>query len=372
MVNLQRDNLLGIANSLNEAVFNQNTWGNALQHMANCFGGSFATFEIFNKRTGQHAQHLDSSDIQIREEYVSHYMPLNPRIAFGNLPDAPNVMHDHLFMGENDMDRCEFYADFLSEFDLRYFLALKVFESKEEFGVFTIQKNASSGGATYDEIHAIQHLAPFLQNIAKFQIGQGPLFQRLNDLECLLELDDKGVLFLDELGSVTELNSSATNILMANDGLFYSNGKLTCADEKARKKLEFALLKVEEEISLNNPGNDVLVPRPSGLPPYQLRVQSVGKNIETLSISGRTAFLVLIKDPVLERSIALSELVDGLGLTLAEASVALSIAKGQTAHDIALYTGVSIPTVRTHIQRVMQKMSVNKQADIVRTLAQYL
>lgn len=371
MVNLQRDNLLGIANSLNEAVFNQNMWGDALQHMADCFGGSFATFEIFNKQTGLHSQHFDSSDIEIRDEYLSHYMPLNPRIAFGNLPDTPSVMHDHLFMGENDMDRCEFYADFLSEFDLRYFLAVKAFESKDEFGVFTIQKSASGGGATNDEIHAIHNLAPFLNNIAKFQLQQGSLFRRLNDLECLLEADDKGVLFLDKFGSITELNSIATNIMTTNDGIYCSNGKLVCSDGKASKKLESALSKVDQDFVLNNPGYDVLVPRPSGLPPYQLRVQSLENRIEYLSNNRRTTFLVFIKDPALECSIGVNELVDGFGLTLAEASVALSIAKGRTAHNIARDTGVSMATVRTHIQRIMQKMSANKQADIVRILSRY-
>lgn len=371
MASPRLDNLLDIAFSLNEAVLSQNMWGHALQGMADAFGGSFATFEIINKKTGRHLQHLDSSNVEIQSEYINHYMPLNPRVAFGGRPDSPIVLHDRLFIAERDMDRHEFYADFLRPFDLRYFLSLKAYETKDDIGVFTIQKHAAGGAATDSDISAIGHLAPILRNVAKFQVQQGQLFQRLNCLEELLNINEKGVVFLDEFGHINELNLAASKILALRDGLSYSDGKVSCPDTKAGKKLNQSLSQHGQNTLRGNQGCDILIPRRSGLPPYHVRVQNISKRNQDFAISQST-FLLIITDPSNVRSLEIQELCDGFGFSLAEANVALAISTGSTASEIAHDFGVSVSTIRTHIQHVMQKMSVNKQVDIARVITKYL
>ena len=63
------DDLLNISLGLSEAVLSQNKWPNALRDLADGFGGSFATFEVIDKKTGVHIEHQDSSDLEIQAKY---------------------------------------------------------------------------------------------------------------------------------------------------------------------------------------------------------------------------------------------------------------------------------------------------------------
>lgn len=371
MASPKLDDLVDIAFSFNEAVLHQDMWEDTLQRMANTFGGSFATFEWIDKRTGRHIQHLDSSEIEIKDEYLNYYMPINPRIAFGNRAGSPDIMHDNIFMAEQEMDRHEFYSDFLNAFDLRYFLAFKAYETKNEVGLFSIQKSTSNGAAHEDELRALTHLAPSLRRVANLQVQHGKAFARMQDMEDVLEASDNGVVLLDEFGQINEMNAEAIRILKENDGLLYKNGRLNCADLKTDKKLHDALSFAKGEQVLKQNNNNILVPRPSGLPPFQISVQYIKSNGDRFKQLG-SAFLVLITDPSQNRVVSITELMDGFGFTPAEANVALSIAKGKTAQDIATELTLAVPTIRTHIQRIMHKLSVNKQADIVRILVRYL
>lgn len=370
MVSPKLDDLLDIAFSFNEAVLRQDMWETSLGRMANAFGGSFATFEWIDKATGRHIQHFDNSEIEIKDEYLSYYMPINPRIAFGNRAGSPDIMHDNIFMAEKEMDRHEFYSDFLRSFDLRYFLAFRAYETENEVGLFTIQKSSQNGVAGEDEIRAIHHLAPSLRRVADLQVQHGRAFARMQNMEDVLEASDNGILLLDELGQINEMNATAETILRENDGLVYSKGRLSCTNFKTDKKLYDALCLASGGKILEPVNSNILVPRPSGLPPYKINVQYIGNNGERFRQLGST-FVVLITDPSQNRTVDITELMDGFGLTTAEANVALAIAMGKTAHEIASELKVALPTTRTHIQRVMHKLAVNKQADIVRILARY-
>jgi DNA-binding CsgD family transcriptional regulator len=56
------------------------------------------------------------------------------------------------------------------------------------------------------------------------------------------------------------------------------------------------------------------------------------------------------------------------GLTLREAEVALALAGGATAGDIARAAGLSVHTVRNQIKAALAKTGMRRQADLVRLL----
>lgn len=370
MVSLALDDLVDISFSFNEAVLDQTMWEPSLERMATAFGGSFATFEWIDKSSGRHIQHFDNSELEIKDEYLNYYMPLNPRIAFGNRRNSPHILHDNIFMAEQEMDRHEFYSDFLRSFDLRYFLAFKAYETKDEVALFTIQKGAQTGSANEDELRAMKQLAPSLRSAANLHVQHSRTLARIQSLESAFEASDNGILLLNEFGQIDEMNSTAASILRNEDGLVHGNGRLNCTSLNIDKKLNDALHLTGGDKILAPINTKILVPRPSGLAPYQLSVQRIAGYENTVSQTG-SAFIIIITDPSRRRFVEISELMDGFGLTSAEANVALSIAMGGTAQEIATELNLALPTIRTHIQRIMHKLSVNKQADIVGIVARY-
>ena len=71
-----------------------------------------------------------------------------------------------------------------------------------------------------------------------------------------------------------------------------------------------------------------------------------------------------MRDPEAASPTALS--LQGLfGLTAAEAAVAVALAQGRAAEDLAGRLGVSLNTVRTHIKNVLAKTGTSRQAQLV-------
>jgi DNA-binding CsgD family transcriptional regulator len=92
-----------------------------------------------------------------------------------------------------------------------------------------------------------------------------------------------------------------------------------------------------------------------------------------IRLSARDIFIrcaaVLVLTPVTAPQAPPVELVQSLfDLTPAEARVARSLASGKTVADIATDGGVSRNTVRTQLDRVMEKTGCNRQAEVVALL----
>jgi DNA-binding CsgD family transcriptional regulator len=58
------------------------------------------------------------------------------------------------------------------------------------------------------------------------------------------------------------------------------------------------------------------------------------------------------------------------GLTPAEATVTTEVLRGQGLQAAAETLGITIPTVRTHLQHVFEKTRTRRQAELVRMLAE--
>jgi DNA-binding CsgD family transcriptional regulator len=58
------------------------------------------------------------------------------------------------------------------------------------------------------------------------------------------------------------------------------------------------------------------------------------------------------------------------GLTAAEAAVAVQIARGEGLQAAADNLRVTLPTVRTHLQRVFAKTQTRRQAELTRVIAE--
>ncbi len=364
-------NLHDVSISLSQAVINQNRWNGALQQMADLFDGSFATFELIDKISGTHIQHIDCSDIEIQQSYANHFMPINPRIRFGARPDAPTVLHDYLMMSEYQMDRDPFYADFLAPMDLRYFLSFKAYETSDKIGVFTVQKSANAGAVDKHDIGLLSNLENTLQEVAFAQVGYGNSLARVNTLESLMQASQTGVIVLEMGGGVQEMNESAISMVRLQDGMYLTGGNLALSNENANAKLAAAQATNWKANGQTAGIVRMLVPRPSGLPPYKLTLHQVTEQAVG-HIFDKPRLLVLIEDPCANGAIDPIELQETFGFTLAEAQVAILLTKGKVAKEIARINNVSLATVRTQIQQIMQKLSVRRQVDIVRILSRYV
>ncbi|HEV7369392.1 helix-turn-helix transcriptional regulator [Arenibaculum sp.] len=81
------------------------------------------------------------------------------------------------------------------------------------------------------------------------------------------------------------------------------------------------------------------------------------------------ACVVSVIDPMREIALPVSMLRQAFGFTVAEARVAVRLVSGATPEEIARAGNVSVGTVRNQIKAIFKKVSVSRQSDLVRIMA---
>jgi DNA-binding CsgD family transcriptional regulator len=173
-----------------------------------------------------------------------------------------------------------------------------------------------------------------------------------------------GVFVLDEHSRVILHNRAAAAILAAADGLSLSTaGKLTASGEEPDATLQQLL---HEASSVVASGARQTRPLRIGRRPYALLVAPLSPR-HAARVTPRPAAAVFVTD--LGKEHAPLEVVRArFHLTPAESRVAELLARGERAGSIAARLRLALPTVRTHIRRLLDKTGARGQSDLVRVL----
>lgn len=179
------------------------------------------------------------------------------------------------------------------------------------------------------------------------------------------------MLLVDEARGIWHRNNAAQTLLDTVDVICERGGQIFCRDTKSDLKVTAAI-------------QNMFMSQAKGAPKAPRRVVSLKSAsghrwlafiswITSESAMGsfgpRGRTLVTLHDPASSKSdldpFIVAECFD---LTPAEARVAVQVAAGANSKQIAQRTGTALPTVRTHLQRVLQKTGVDRQADLIRVL----
>ena len=149
------------------------------------------------------------------------------------------------------------------------------------------------------------------------------------------------------------------------------NGRLAAVDQGARQALSRALAQSglgrapqatgRHAIPLPNLAGGGLV---ASVLPLDWRL---GRN-PLAALPGGTA--VIVQDPATPSTPPLEAFGELYRLTAAELRVLEHVGDGRTPQDTADQLGISLTTVKTHLQKLFAKTNTNRQADLVHLLAQ--
>ena len=109
----------------------------------------------------------------------------------------------------------------------------------------------------------------------------------------------------------------------------------------------------------------MLLGRSSGLPPFVVHVKPVA--VPQPDYGARhVAALVLIVEPGSQHRIDPGLVARTLGLTPMESRVAAGLAEGRSVDEMAGAMGNTKHAVYWHLQRIYRKLSISRQAELVR------
>jgi DNA-binding CsgD family transcriptional regulator len=356
----------GLTGLIYDAAFDEQLWVPVMNRMADAVGGGATALIRKNLTTGQGSGLFGRIEEAQFCDYFGRFARTNPLAdAIAPLP-AGAFLIDWQVIQKPRLMRSEYYNDFLLRRDIHGVLGLMVWRQGAEAAIINLTRPPAMGEFLPE--HA-DLLAPFMPHLRR-AVGLAEQFPALRGqtagFDAALAAWHAGILVLDGTGRVLYANAAAERVLSAQDGLRVTHGVISATDLPAARQLGVLIGRAAAgDIPT---GGNLAVARPSGRRPYAMQIAPCRPERAGLFPSPARV-VVTIVDLDAESGPDRDALRVLFGLTGAQASVVVLLARGRDLRDIALALGISLFTVRRHLADVMAKTDTNSQVALVHLLS---
>ncbi len=364
------DQLQRLIGEIYDSAIDPAQWSATLARLAESFGGNGAVISDKNFRTNQNSFVFQSGlCAEMRQLYAERYLKTDLRFAVGRNMAPGSIIHEPMFITEQEMDRSDYYQEFLGPFDFRYHIGGALENSNDVLSAVVIQRSPRAGVFTPSDIERFKALLPHFQRALLVQRRLETLQRREQILVEVIDRLPTGVIILDGQMRPVVMNRTAEAIVATGDGLRSGPQGLS-----ACRRQESALLQslMAEALSASvgrsmGAGGSIHLGRPSGKLPLIVWIVPAGPAMMTNTVFAGPHALIFVSDPESRLRVSLTKpFVQCYGLTRAETRLVEALANGLSLEDAHTQFGVSMATVRKHLQTIFAKTGVNRQTDLVR------
>lgn len=360
------DQLYSVIAELYRAPLGETPWAEALAALSDALRSTGTG--LYAERDGRliFAEHgrLPTEGV---DRYLEYYWSIDPRVGRVPALQVGQIFTDLDFITESQMDRHEYYQDFLAPLGFRYFIGGLLAKRSSLRAYYGVQRSLGKTAPDQQERRTLEILQPHLRAALELHLRLGELESEVESLVQAIDRLSTGVVLLNRDGQVLALNAAAEGLIARRDGLVLEQGMLGAQLPHEAVVLSTA---VAAAIDLATGAalvgsNGFRVSRPSGRAALVLTVIPLPTALEK---TGGAVAAIMIADP--ERGAALpAEVIRTLfGLTPAEAHLAIAISGGETLKNYARTRGVSINTIRAQLARIMAKTGTKRQPELVSLL----
>ncbi|ALN73480.1 helix-turn-helix transcriptional regulator [Aureimonas sp. AU20] len=359
---------LSLGEQFYEAALDGDLWDAALQGYAEAFGGIGTVIlqpglasPILSVTSGVQDAARQYNEFWWREDLV---LTIAQRLGL----DRPGICWDDDFISSDTKAKSFYFQDFLRRQDIGGVATIVVEQNGTHLAI-NVQRRFGLAPPDAPERQRFADVSRHLSRALALRLRldqaeavQGTLARRLGDFDC-------AVVVTDRVGRVVE--SNAAFAALAPDGLTIREGRVHLATGGMQRQFDAVLRAVTGGEMVSGLPDTLVVPRPGSLLPLLLRITPlVGRAAERFTDFTPThGALILVLNPTHSAYPDLSKVLIALGLTYAQARVALLIAAGHGVKAAAEALSVSEETVRTHLKGVYARLGLSRQADLVRLVA---
>jgi DNA-binding CsgD family transcriptional regulator len=262
----------------------------------------------------------------------------------------------------------EFYRDWASPNEVGDGIFVNIENDERSLCALVIARPwLSQPIATPRTLHMLDLLVPHFQRAMATRRALAP-WAHDGLSHPVLENIHHGCVLLAADSTVLFANSIARQLTLAVDGLALSGRGLTAHRARDDATLQ-RLIKAARpgRNGLPRSGGRAAIARSGGAQP--LMVQTVPLTSHWLGGTFPGSTLVLIIDAERMARASRRALQELYGLTAAEAALAVRIPGSRSLQSLADELGLSLSTVRTHLQRAFEKTGTHRQAELVQLLS---
>ena len=351
-------------------------WPDAVEALARSLGGSRAL--LFTPLAGPQdgglmfPWQMDDKYISLwATKYMAHDVWTQAAQRLG-LTYSGAVFTDETLLPQEQLHKTVYFREFLSQHDVGRVCAAIIFEGSPGLPITAISIYRGVDAPPFG--HAEREWLTLL--IPHFSRALG-LMHRLNferhqsqSLKSALDRLSIGTLLLDDKLQVIFANTAANTVMARHDGLSQTaegglaaniqtpEGMSTAANWLAQlKNMPLAQRKKFDEV--------IKVKRLRTHATYQLQCCALASD-DLLRTKEGASFVVFVTDPAQVLLPTPDQLQRQLGLTPAEAQVALSLTQGMTYRAAAHQRNVTEETLRSQVKNIYAKTRVNQKNSLTR------
>lgn len=306
--------------------------------------------------------------------YRSHYHQVDIRMHRSIPHHIGRIVTDGDLVDEMEVERHEFYQDFLRPIGHRYIVSAILDLGDGAFAFASGHLGLKQEHANREALDRAGLLIPHLHR--GLQLRRRFSGIRATEQAALDVLDrlGQGVFLISERGGVVWQNVAGTQILKQRDGLTTTDGELRTEAPKTANELSNLIRSAINALDKprNKPGGLMAIARPSMRRPYQVLVTPLPKtpplNLAAGLLDSIPVAAVFVKDPEVNTAPQAQVLAKLYHLTPAEAKLATALASGLSTKAYAEREKRSIHYVRWLLKQVEAKTDTRRIADLIRLL----
>jgi len=279
-------------------------------------------------------------------------------------------MHLPDILPEEEFLNGAFYREWCAPQRNRDYVGMIAFRDSTRFVKTTNARFEENGPFSPEALDRFRLLAPHICRSVSISDAFRLERVRTGMFETMLDNLTTGVYLLNEDGHVEYMNPAAEAQISDSPLLGLEHGSLRIADRIADRKLKAALAatgKGEDREAVATEFFAIGDGDQAGFIATVLPLTRIpdGKTLQT----GNSSVAIFLRDPVKRPVFAVEAFADFYKLTPGEARVAAVLGQGGNLGAACDILGITLPTAKTHLQRIFEKTGVSRQSELVAVMA---
>lgn len=370
---MRLERLSEILGSVYDCALQPHEWSRTLP-LISAFGESAASSMVVRDRHSADRMNVfehgaDQSFLRLYFEKLAASRVTAKQVVFDQLGDVATMT---MLAGERETSNSDFYVKWVKPLGFRDVIGVLVLKSGKRVAWFSVVRSGIQSRFTENDQQQMELLSPHICRALLISDALELQTIAAARLEETVDRLSTGVLLTEGQGRISYMNSAAERLLQNGGALKTTNGRLTATSSGARDRLSVALTQsAAGNAPLRTGQYSVPLPNEEGgglianILPLEWRE---GRN-PLSTLRGSTA--VIVQDPSENRAPPFEAFATLYGLTSAEQKVLERIADGQPPQQTADELGLSITTVKTHLQKLFAKTNTGRQADLIQLLERH-
>lgn len=349
---------------LHEGALVPSRWQEFLEAVARHLEGNAATLVLRSPAAGE-AVLLYSWGCRPEgtQAYASRYFALDP---FVQLP-AGEVVTLHEFVPPEQLERSEFYRNFLQPFDAVYNLGVDIREADRLYVRFRVCRSAKTGDFSAADRRFCERLVPHLQAAVRMHAELDLVRAERSVYAGAMDDLTMAAIILDESGKVLHTNALAQQLLAQRDGLSLPDRTLALWHPEDAQRFRAAFARAVDAGRSGKPGlvEVIRVQRPSGRGHLGMIIRPAPARRDEAEGALTCSIAVFLSAACPARDAPTAAVQKLFGLTQKEALLALCLADGKTLQEAAIELHITLNTARAHLRAIFAKTGIDRQSKLV-------